>query len=90
MDVYAFERRPAGDPSPRTKPVDLTIPADGELPLGLVLNQDVPNVARNQKGLRQPGLTHLVVSPTEECRVVNLHRNLEEYLGIDPTELVGL
>ena len=50
MDVYAFERRPAGDPSPRTKPVDVTIPADGELPLGVVLNQDVRNVARNQKG----------------------------------------
>ena len=90
MDVYAFERGPAGDPSPRTKPIDVTIPADGELPLGVVLNQDVRNVARNQKGLRQPGLTHLAVSPTAECRVINLHRNLEEYLGIDPTELVGL
>ena len=36
-----------------------------------------------------PGLTHLTVSPTEECRLVNLHRNLEDYLGIAPTELVG-
>ena len=24
--------------------------------------------------------------PTEECRIVNLHRNLEEYLDISPTE----
>ena len=89
MDVYAFERR-RRDGSPRIKPVDVVIPADGDLPLGIVLNADVGNVARNQRGLRQPGLTHLTVSPTEECRVVNLHRNLEEFLGITPTELGGL
>ena len=34
-------------------------------------------------GMHQPGLTHLTVSPTEECRIVNLHRNLEEYLGLE-------
>ena len=33
-----------------------------------------------------PGFTHLTVSPTEECRIVNLHRNLEEYLGIGPED----
>lgn len=82
MDVFAFERRPPGDTTPRTKPFDMEIPADGELPFGLVLNQDVRNFARAQKGLRQPGLTHMTVSATEECRVVNLHRNLERYLGL--------
>ena len=29
-----------------------------------------------------PLFTHLTVSPTEECRIVNLHRNLEEYLEV--------
>ena len=29
----------------------------------------------------------LTVSPTEECRIVNLHRNLEDYLNIEPSEL---
>ena len=62
----------------------------GELPLGLVLNQDVGNFARSQRGLHQPGFTHLTVSPTEECRIVNLHRNLEEYLDISPSELGGM
>jgi len=86
MDVFAFERRPPGDSSPRTKPFDIEVAPDGELPFGLVLNQDVRNFARAHKGMRQPGLTHLVVSPTEECRIVNLHRNLEDYLRLAPGE----
>jgi hypothetical protein len=35
---------------------------------------------RVQRGLHQPGLDHLLVS-SEECRILNLHRNLMEYLG---------
>jgi hypothetical protein len=27
------------------------------------------------------------VSETAECRIVNMHKNLEEYLGISPSEL---
>jgi hypothetical protein len=41
-----------------------------------------------QRGLRQPGLTHLTLS-SEECRIINLHRNLERYLGVSPTEICG-
>ncbi len=89
MDVFQFDRVPATD-APRTKPFDAALPADAEPPFGLVLNQDVGNFARTQRGLHQPGFTHLTVSPTEECRVVNLHRTLEQYLGITPTELSGL
>jgi hypothetical protein len=86
MDAFSFERVPASAPRPRTKPIDVELSLDGDLPLGLVLNQDVANFARTQRGLHQ-GLTHLTVSETAECRIVNLHRNLEEYLGIAPSEL---
>jgi len=89
MDVFAFERFPATDTSPHAKPFDAVLAPDDDPPFGLVLNQDVGNFARTQRGLHQPGFTHLTVSPTEECRVVNLHRTLEEHLGIDPTELRG-
>ena len=57
--------------------------------LGFVLNQDVHILQTAQRGLRQPGLSHLVVSG-EECRIVNMQRNLERYLGIAPTELQPL
>ncbi len=84
MDAFSFELPPRGASATRRKPFDVELDPTGQLPIGLVLNQDVANFERSQRGLRQPGLTHLTVSPTEECRVVNLHRNLEEYLGIPP------
>ena len=90
MDGFFFERVDPGGDAPRTKPFDLDLPVDADPPFGLVLDQDVRNFARSQRGLYQPGLTHLTVSPTEECRVVNLHRNLERSLGIRPTEMPGL
>ena len=90
MDMFAFTRvqmptvRRAD--TPRAKPFDMELSPDAELPIGLVINQDCDNFARTQRGLHQPGLTHLTVSPTEECRIVNLHRTLEEYLGIGPED----
>jgi choline monooxygenase len=89
MDVFAFTRvqSHAGTSEvPRAKPFDALLPPDAEPPFGMVLNQDVGNFARTQRGLHQPGFTHLTVSPTEECRVVNLHRTLEEFLGIGPED----
>ena len=89
MDVFAFTRVQSADDAPtchaRSRSTSL-LPPDADPPFGLVLNQDVGNFARTQRGLHQPGLTHLTVSPTEECRIVNLHRTLEEYLGIGPED----
>ncbi|MDP9333840.1 MAG: aromatic ring-hydroxylating dioxygenase subunit alpha, partial [Actinomycetota bacterium] len=92
MDAFSFERvaPPNGSPNgerPRTKPIDVELSPDGDLPIGLILNQDFANFGNSQRGLHQPGLTHLTVSPTEECRIVNLHKNIEQYLEITPTEL---
>lgn len=79
MDAFVFDRlAPGSDP---VRPLDLTISADGELPIGLVLSQDVRNFARAQKGLHQPGLTELILS-AEECRIANLHRNLERWISV--------
>jgi choline monooxygenase len=93
MDALTFERRPrrsSGLPSGRSRPFEMELDPTGELPLGIVLNQDLANFEGSQRGMHQPGLTHLTISPTEERRIVNLHRNLEEFLGIHPTELGGL
>jgi len=90
MDAFSFERVAPAHAGARTKPIDVALSPDDGLPIGLVLNQDFANFGRSQRGLHQPGLTHLLVSPTEECRIVNLHRNLEEYLGIEPSELEEL
>jgi choline monooxygenase len=54
----------------------------------MVINQDVEALSRIQRGLHQPGFTQLTLSG-EECRIVNLHRHLEEFLGIEPSEVTG-
>jgi len=75
--ITSFHRVPPG--APRSKPI--TIGAEvGELPLGLVMGQDLGIMKTAQLGLHQPGLTELAIS-AEECRVINLHRNLEEWCG---------
>jgi choline monooxygenase len=82
MDAFALHRRPPG--APHAKPTDIELPTDAELPFGLVLNQDVRNFERAHRGMHQPGFTHLTLS-NEECRIANLHRQLERFLdlGID-------
>jgi hypothetical protein len=66
--------------APRNKPTDVRMTADASEP-GVVLTQDIRVLAGLQRGLHQPGLTHLVLS-NEERRVINMHRNLERYLDL--------
>jgi choline monooxygenase len=85
MDTLVFERGRA--PSAATRAARVTLPPD-RADFGLVLNQDTANLQRVQRGMHQPGFTHLTLSG-EECRIVNMHRNLERYLDIDPSEVTG-
>jgi nitrite reductase/ring-hydroxylating ferredoxin subunit len=85
MDLLYFSRVPPDAPPER--PVDITMDAESA-DLGGVFNQDVENLMRAQRGLHQPGFTHLTLS-REEMRIESLHRNLERYLGIEPSEVSG-
>jgi choline monooxygenase len=87
MDAFVFARHPRGDTSSATRPLDVTVTPD-QADFGLVLNQDVVSLQRVQRGMHQPGFTHLTLS-SEECRIINLHRNLERYLDISPSEITG-
>ena len=71
---------------PRVKPADVRMTADEAHP-GLVLSQDITVLAGLQRGLHQPGLTHLTLS-NEERRVINMHRNLERYLDLPESERI--
>ena len=81
LDGFFFERHAADDPSPRAQPMDVSIAAD-EADFGMVLNQDFAILQRAQRGLHQPGMTHLRLS-AEEARIVNFHRQLERTLGVE-------
>lgn len=86
MVALSMKRVSSAD-APRSSPFDVVMGPD-QANFGFVLNQDLGVLAGMQRGVRQPGLTHFTLS-LEECRVVNTHRNLERYLGIEPTELSG-
>ena len=82
--MIVWMRMPPG--APRSKPVDVRMTADDAHP-GLVLTQDITVLAGLQRGLHQPGLTHLTLS-NEERRVINMHRNLERYLDLPESERI--
>jgi hypothetical protein len=71
----------------RNKPTDVRMSA-GEAEPGLVLTQDIRVLPGLQRGMHQPGFTHLVLSG-EERRVINMHRNLERYLDLPEAERIG-
>lgn len=80
--MLLWMRMPPG--APRSKPADVRMTA-GEAHPGLVLTQDITVLPGLQRGLHQPGLTHLVLS-NEERRVINMHRNLERYLQLPESD----
>ncbi|WP_407687971.1 aromatic ring-hydroxylating oxygenase subunit alpha [Mycobacterium sp. HUMS_1102779] len=70
--------------APRTKPANVRVTAETAEP-GVVLTQDIRVLPGVQRGMHQPGFTHLVLSG-EERRVINMHRNLERYLDLPGPE----
>jgi hypothetical protein len=82
MVIFLMTRMPLG--APRNKPADVRTTA-GEAEPGVVLTQDIQLLAGLQRGMHQPGFTHLVLS-SEERRVINMHRNLERYLDLPEPE----
>ncbi|OBG23272.1 (2Fe-2S)-binding protein [Mycolicibacterium celeriflavum] len=80
--MLLWMRMPPG--APRAEPVDVRMTAAEAHP-GLVLTQDISVLAGLQRGLHQPGFTHLTLS-NEERRVINMHRNLERYLDLPQSD----
>jgi choline monooxygenase len=76
--MFLMTRMPPG--AARNKPTDVRMTAEQSEP-GVVLTQDIRLLAGLQRGMHQPGFTHLTLS-NEERRVINMHRNLERYLGL--------
>lgn len=72
--------------APRLTPTDVRMSAEEAHP-GLVMSQDIAVLTGLQRGLHQPGFTHLVLS-AEERRIINMHRNLERYLDLPEAERI--
>ncbi|MEV0670471.1 aromatic ring-hydroxylating dioxygenase subunit alpha [Mycobacterium sp. NPDC050441] len=73
--------------APRIRPTDVRMSAADAHP-GVVMSQDIAVLTGLQRGLHQPGFTHLVLS-AEERRIINMHRNLERYLELPEAECIA-
>jgi len=82
LSMYLLARAPQG--APAAKPFDVALPADASL--GVVIDQDLSMLKRFQRGLHQPGFTHLTLS-SEECRIINMQRVLATYVGDEADSL---
>ena len=80
LAIIQLDRAPSAR-APASSPVHITVPMD-QADFGFVLNQDLSVIRTMQTGLHQPGITHLTLS-SEECRIINMNRHLEHYLGLD-------
>lgn len=85
--IFNLERSP--DPEDAERIEHWVLPADADVPMGTVMGQDLALLRTAQLGLDQPGLSHLAVG-SEEPRIINLHRNLEKWLRIEPSELLPI
>jgi choline monooxygenase len=74
--------RSSGADAPRMKVMDVTVPTE-QAHFGYVLDQDLHILERMQLGLHQRALGEIVLS-REECRIINMHRSLEEFLALAP------
>jgi phenylpropionate dioxygenase-like ring-hydroxylating dioxygenase large terminal subunit len=83
--MILWTRMPPG--AARITPADMRMTAAEAHP-GLVLSQDIAVLAGLQRGLHQPGFTHLTLS-NEERRVISMHRNLDRYLELPDDERVS-
>ena len=81
LAIIQLSRMPSAD-APASSPVHVTVPLD-QADFGFVLNQDLSVIRTMQTGLHQPGCTHVLLG-AEECRIINMNRHLEHYLGLQP------
>ena len=78
FEAYALERFPPGE-EPMT---EWTQPETTAENWGSVLMQDFGNMEFVQKGMKSSGFRGPMPNPHQEQKVINLHRNLAEFMGM--------
>jgi phenylpropionate dioxygenase-like ring-hydroxylating dioxygenase large terminal subunit len=78
FEAYALERYPEGE-EPKTEWVRPEKTAEN---WGSVLMQDFGNMEFVHKGMKSSGFRGPLPNPHQEQKVINLHRNLAEFMGM--------
>jgi phenylpropionate dioxygenase-like ring-hydroxylating dioxygenase large terminal subunit len=85
FESYALERYPEGE-EPKTEWVYAEPTAEN---WGSVLVQDFGNMEFVQKGMKSSGFRGPLPNPHQEQKVLNLHRNLAEFMGMSVPSVWG-
>lgn len=83
LDMWNFDLRRADDPKNHPRPEEVVLTPEEVPAVGPVMLQDLELLPRVQRGLSQPGLGLLQLTPAE-ARLGRMHEILDRYL--DPPE----
>lgn len=86
FESYALERFPEGE-EPQTEWTYADPTGDN---WGLVLAQDFANMKFVHKGMKSSGFRGPLPNPHQEQKVINLHRNLAEFIGRSAPRLLDI
>ena len=86
FEVLSTRTYPADKPVPRATVQPMTDPADPAQFL-LIPRQDFSNIPRVQKGLHSRGYKQIWLSNHHEKMIMNMHRELDHYLGAPEAKL---
>ncbi|WP_022673847.1 aromatic ring-hydroxylating oxygenase subunit alpha [Novosphingopyxis baekryungensis] len=84
FESYALERFPEGE-APETEWVHADPTGEN---WGLVLQQDFDNMQYVHKGMKSSGFRGPLPNPHQEQKVINLHRNLADFMGSGGPRLI--
>ncbi len=83
LDMWNFDLRSASDPTSHPRPEQVLLSAEDLPSLGPVMMQDLELLPGVQRGLSQPGLGLLRLTPAE-ARLGRMHEVLDRYLDPPP------
>jgi phenylpropionate dioxygenase-like ring-hydroxylating dioxygenase large terminal subunit len=87
FDLWSFDLLPLGHADTHVRPAASTITPEQAAAFGRVMMQDVELLPRLQRGMSQPGVRVLNLTPSE-IRIGHMHQTLDRYLGTSvPAEL---
>ena len=83
LDMWNFDLRAPDHEQAHPRPEEVVLPRDEWPALGPVLMQDLELLGRVQKGMRQPGLGEIRLTPAE-ARIGRMHAVLDRFLDPPP------
>lgn len=86
FEIFSTKTYPAAEKSPKPVPQKVTDIDDPEQVL-LIPRQDFGNIPRMQKGLHSIGCKQIWLAEQQEKMILNMHRELDRYLGAPTSEV---